>query len=89
MVSGYLKSDGIYVGNLAKRIRERDKCEIVRTYLLVTQGIVVSTPDRPPKWSITKNELINLFKITNNEFTEEYGCLLSEKYCYGVLLNNE
>lgn len=87
LVSGKLKSDSIYAGNPAKFIRKRDKEEIVRTYLLMKQGLVISVPTHEPKWDITKQELMELFNLKEEEFTEECEKLLDRNHCYEVLLN--
>lgn len=87
VVSGVLKSDSIYVGNPARFVRERNKCEIVRTYLLTVQNMVVSVPNIDPKWDITKKQIINLFDLQESDYTEEYEKLLDRNHCYEVLLN--
>jgi carbonic anhydrase/acetyltransferase-like protein (isoleucine patch superfamily) len=87
VVSGVLKSDSIYAGDPAKFIRNRQKCEIVRTYLLVIQNLVVSVPNIKPKWNIIKEEIIKLFDLNNEQYIYEYDSLRNENYCYEVLLN--
>jgi len=87
VVTGKLESDSIYAGNPAIFIRKRNRCEIVRTYLLVTQNLVVSIPNIKPKWNISKDEIIKLFGISKNEYTEEYEKLRNQTYCYEVLLH--
>lgn len=85
IVSDIVKSDSIYAGNPAKFIRKRDKCEIVRTYLLVTQDLVVSVPTHKPKWNITKKQLMLLFNLSEDDYTDDYEKLKDSKYCYEVL----
>lgn len=87
VVSGRLNSDSIYTGNPAKFIKKRNKCEIVRTYLLVTQNLVVSTPKVKPNWNISKKEIIKLFDLQKGEYDESYANLRDQNYCYEVLLN--
>lgn len=87
VVSGNLKSDSIYIGNPVSFLRHRNKCEIVRTYLLVTQGLVTSIPNIKPKWDISKEEIMSLFDLEEFQYTQEYMNLKNEVYCYKELLH--
>jgi hypothetical protein len=61
-VSGECLSDSIYAGNPSKFTRKRNRDEIIRTFLLIKQGFVVSIPSINPTRKITKEEITELFQ---------------------------
>jgi acetyltransferase-like isoleucine patch superfamily enzyme len=62
VVSGECLSVSVYAGNPCKFIRKRNRDEIIRTFLLIKQGFVVSIPSINPTRKITKEEITELFQ---------------------------
>lgn len=78
IVSGEICSDSIYAGSPARFIKKRTKREIVRLYLLITQDLIGSIPTVKPKWNILKEDLCELFNLSEKEYTQEYDNLRIE-----------
>lgn len=85
VVTGKLQSDSIYAGNPVRKIRTRNPVETVRTRLYTIQGLSC-VPHQPPKWDVTKEDIVDIFDdLLDSLPIDRFRFLLDGKFCSKII----